>query len=192
VVGVWAAAAVVLNGCSKAFAMTGWRVGYLAAPAGFVEAITAIAGQLSLSVATPSQYAAIAALSGPMDAVNEMMEVYSERREYMIGEFAKMGFAVYGGHGGYIALLDTLSGCGLSAPEFSLRLLKETGVQIGSWGAGMSGEVEHESGRFARISWLLPMDELAIAMDKIATFVGRVKAEEEGEAAAGGRGGAKL
>ena len=55
----------------------------------------------------------------------------------------------------------------------------------------MSGEVEHESGRFARISWLLPMDELAVAMDKIAAFVGRVKAEEEGEAAAGG-GGAKL
>ena len=58
----------------------------------------------------------------------------------------------------------------------------------------MSGEVEHESGRFARISWLLLMDELAIAMDKIAAFVGRVKAEEEeGEAAAGGGGGgAKL
>ena len=53
---------VVLNGCSKAFAMTGWRVGYLAAPKAFVDAITAIAGQLSLSVATPSQFAAIAAL----------------------------------------------------------------------------------------------------------------------------------
>jgi aminotransferase len=85
---------VVLNGCSKAFAMTGWRVGYLAAPAPFIEAITAIAGQLSLSVATPSQHAAIAALTGPMDAVNDMMDVYSERRDYMFKEFNRLGFRV--------------------------------------------------------------------------------------------------
>jgi aspartate/methionine/tyrosine aminotransferase len=159
--------AVVLNGCSKAFAMTGWRVGYLAAPKVFVDAITAIAGQLSLSVATPSQFAAIAALSGPMDAVHEMMDIYSERRDYMFGMFEKMGFDVYGGHGGYIALLDTKSGSALSAPEFCLGLLKATGIQIGSWGAGMSGEVEHESGRFARISWLVPMEELEVAMTAI-------------------------
>jgi len=166
---------VVLNGCSKAFAMTGWRVGYLAAPAPFVEAITAIAGQLSLSVATPSQYAAIAALTGPMDAVNDMMDVYTERRDYMFEEFRRMGFQVYGGHGGYIALLDTLSGCGFSAAEFCLALLKQTGIQIGSWGAGMAGEVEHESGRYARISWLLPMDELKAAMSEIDAFVQTVK-----------------
>ena len=74
---------------SKSYSMTGWRVGYLAAPAPFIEAITAIAGQLSLSVATPSQHAAIAALTGPMDAVNDMMEVYAERRDYMFKEFIK-------------------------------------------------------------------------------------------------------
>ena len=147
--------------------MTGWRVGYLAAPKAFTDAITAIAGQLSLSVATPSQFAAIAALSGPMDVVTEMMSVYSERREYMFAEFRNMGFDVYGGHGGYIALLDTKSGSGLSAPEFCLSLLKATGIQIGSWGAGMNGEVEHESRRFARISWLLPMEDLQVAMAAI-------------------------
>ena len=90
----------MLNGCSKAFAMTGWRVGWLAAPAGFVDAITGIAGQLSLSVATPSQHAAIAALTGPYEVVAEMMAVYQERRDFMFAEFRRMGFEVYGGHGG--------------------------------------------------------------------------------------------
>ena len=166
---------VVLNGCSKAFAMTGWRVGWLAAPQGFVDAITGIAGQLSLSVATPSQHAAIAALTGPYEVVAEMMAVYQERRDFMFAEFRRMGFEVYGGHGGYIALLDTVSGSGLSAPEFCLGLLKATGIQLGSWGAAMNGELEHESGRFARIAWLVPMEKLREVMAAIAAHVAEVR-----------------
>ena len=132
--------------------MTGWRVGYLAGPAPFVDAITAIAGQLSLSVATPSQHAAVAAFEGSAGegaatAIADLMSVYTERRQYMLRRFCRMGFQVFGGHGGYIALLDTASGPGhLGAPEFCLRLLKETGIQIGSWGAGMAGELEREAG----------------------------------------------
>ena len=70
------------------------------------------------------------------------------------------------------ALLDTTSGPGgLTPAQFSLRLLKATGLQIGSWGAGMAGELEHDSERYARISWLQPIDVLRDAFEAIETFV---------------------
>lgn len=156
---------VVLKGCSKAYAMTGWRVGYLAAPTKFCQIAQTMAGQIALSVSTPSQHAALAAFSGPQDCIKEYMDIYAQRRKIMMGTLDKLGFKTYGGHGGYLMLVDIESGQStLNADDFCVELLRQTGLRC-------SPSQYPAYRRFVNMSWLQPTEMIAEAFLKFEQFV---------------------
>ena len=157
---------VVLNGVSKAYSMTGWRVGFLAAPAAFAERCGQLAGTLSLSVSAPSQHAAIAAYTGDQQVVADYVQVYAKRREYMLRRLHKLGFTTYGGQGGYMVWVDIASGAGgRSAAEFQRGLLRQAPISTGN-----GGSWSDLTGRYARFSFLQPMQVLEQAMDAIEAY----------------------
>jgi aminotransferase len=107
---------VTLNGFSKTYAMTGWRVGYLAAPLDFVEKVTEPRHTLSINTCTVSQYAALAALTGPQDALQAMLDEYAERRAWLMPALTEAGFT-YGHPGGAFYIYTNVSSSGLPRPS---------------------------------------------------------------------------
>ncbi|GGA55340.1 pyridoxal phosphate-dependent aminotransferase [Pelagibacterium lentulum] len=156
---------ITLNGFSKTYAMTGWRVGYLAAPADFVEKMTEPRHTLSINTCTISQYAALAALTGPQDAIEEMARQYGERRTYLMGALSELGLS-YGHPGGAFYIYTNISSTGLDAPAFCEELLRETGVMV--FPGTMFGD---ESTDYIRISYLQPLPVIKDAVVRIARFV---------------------
>src|SRR5690606_18714537 len=115
---------ITLNGFSKSYAMTGWRVGYLAAPAAFTRMLIEPRHTLSINAATPSQFAALAALTGPQDAVDAMVVEYRERRAATMAGLDSMGLT-YGYPGGAFYIYVNTSSTGMGAESFCLHLLRE-------------------------------------------------------------------
>jgi aminotransferase len=120
---------ITLNGFSKTYAMTGWRVGYLAAPAEFIRVLTRMKHAVSSRTATVSQYAALAAISGPQDCVAEFHAVYTRRRALMIDGLRKLGFTMGDPLGAFYIYANAAS-TGMSAFELSYLLLREGHVLI--------------------------------------------------------------
>ncbi len=158
---------VTLNGFSKTYAMTGWRVGYLAAPADLVEMLTEPRHTLSINTCTMSQYAALAALTGPQEPVDAMIDEYAERRAWLMPALTEAGFT-YGHPGGAFYVYTNVSATGIAAPEFCERLLQETGVMV--FPGTMFGD---ESADYIRISYLQPLPLIEEAMERIAAFSAR-------------------
>jgi aminotransferase len=161
---------ITLNGFSKTYAMTGWRVGYLAAPLDFVEKVTEPRHTLSINTCTVSQYAALAALTGPQDALQAMLDEYAERRAWLMPALTDAGFS-YGHPGGAFYIYTNVSSSGLAAPEFCERLLKETGVMV--FPGTMFGDTSTD---YIRISYLQPLERIKVAMDRIASFTKAARA----------------
>lgn len=155
---------VTLNGFSKTYAMTGWRVGYLAAPGDFVAKVTEPRHTLSINTCTISQYAALAALTGPQAPVQQMLDAYAERRAWLMPALTEAGFT-YGHPGGAFYIYTNISSTGLPAPEFCERLLRETGVMV--FPGTMFGDT---SADYVRISYLQPLPRVKEAMARIAAF----------------------
>ena len=145
---------ITVNGFSKAYAMTGWRVGYLAAPASFMRMLIEPRHTLSINANTPAQYAALAALTGPQKAVEEMCQAYAERRVYMMEALDQMGLT-YGHPGGAFYIYANISCTGLPSPQFCETLLREGQVLI--FPGTMFGD---ESEDYIRISYLQPMERI--------------------------------
>jgi aspartate/methionine/tyrosine aminotransferase len=162
---------VTLNGFSKAFAMTGWRVGYLAAPRDVVEMLTEPRHTLSINACTISQHAALAALTGPQEPIDAMIEAYAERRKWLMPALTEAGYT-YGHPGGAFYIYTNVSSTGLPAPEFCERLLRETGVML--FPGTMFGD---DSSDYIRISYLQPLPLIQEAMDRIAAFTSRARSE---------------
>jgi aminotransferase len=160
---------ITLNGFSKSYAMTGWRVGYLAAPADFIHAIVETRHTLSINTNTPAQYAALEALNGPQDDVSAMLEAYAERRAYLMQALTDMGLS-YGFPGGAFYIYTNVSSTGMSAEEFCLRLLSEAQVMI--FPGSLFGD---ESDRYIRISYLQPMDQIREAVARMQRFIAAVQ-----------------
>ena len=119
-----------VNSLSKTYAMTGWRVGYCAGPKAIIDAMLLVLAQSSRGPATFVQDAAAAALAGPRDAVNEMVEEYTLRRELVIRTLAGIpGVKVLAPEGGFFAMLD-VSGLGMPSNEVRKRLLNDAGVVV--------------------------------------------------------------
>jgi aminotransferase len=150
--------------------MTGWRVGYMAAPADFVEKLTEPRHTLSINTCTVSQYAALAALTGPQDALQAMLDEYAERRAWLMPALTEAGFT-YGHPGGAFYIYTNVSSSGLPAPEFCERLLRETGVMV--FPGTMFGD---DSTDYIRISYLQPLDRIKVAMERIAAFTKSARA----------------
>jgi aminotransferase len=160
---------ITLNGFSKAYAMTGWRVGYMAAPEEFARQLVEPHHTLSINANTPAQYGALAAITGPQDAVEAMREEYAERRAYMMAALSQMGLT-YGHPGGAFYIYTNVSSTGLAAPEFCMELLRKTGVMI------FPGELfGDDSGKYVRISYLQPLPRIREAVDRLGQFMGGLK-----------------
>ncbi|MBD3625715.1 MAG: pyridoxal phosphate-dependent aminotransferase [Rhodobacteraceae bacterium] len=156
---------ITLNGFSKTYAMTGWRVGYMAAPADFVEKLTEPRHTLSINTCTVSQFAALAALTGPQDDMERMYADYSERRTYLTEALEKMGLS-YGAPGGAFYIYTNISATGMKGKPFCEALLRETGVMV--FPGDMFGEPDSD---FIRISYLQPLDLIREAVRRIAGFI---------------------
>ncbi len=120
---------ITLNGFSKSYAMTGWRVGYIAAPEEFIKRVVEPRHTLSINANTPAQWAALAALTGPQEPVDAMVRAYAERRIYMMGALDELGFT-YGNPGGAFYVYANVEKSGRSAPEFCELLLTEARVLV--------------------------------------------------------------
>lgn len=164
---------ITLNGFSKTYAMTGWRVGYMAAPLDFIDKMTEPRHTLSINTCTISQHAALAALTGPQEPIDAMIAEYAERRDWLTGALDEAGLG-YGAPGGAFYVYTDISSTGMKAKPFCEGLLRETGVMV--FPGDMFGE--HDSD-FIRISYLQPLPLIQKAMGRIAGFV----ATQKGEAA---------
>lgn len=158
---------ITLNGFSKTYAMTGWRVGYMAAPADFVAKITEPRHTLSINTCTISQYAALAALTGPQEPVEQMFAAYAERRAFLMEALKNAGFT-YGHPGGAFYIYTNIASTGMKAPEFCETLLRETGVMV--FPGTMFGDTSTD---YIRISYLQPLERIKEAMRRIDAFVTR-------------------
>ena len=161
---------VTLNGFSKTYAMTGWRVGYLAAPRDFVDKITEPRHTLSINTCTISQFAALAALTGPQEPLQAMLADYRARRDWLMPALTDLGFT-YGHPGGAFYIYTNVASSGLPAPAFCERLLRETGVMV--FPGTMFGDTSTD---YIRISYLQPLPLIEKAMERIAAFTRKTRA----------------
>jgi aminotransferase len=161
---------ITLNGFSKTYSMTGWRIGYLAAPRGLVQMLTEPRHTLSINACTISQHAALAALTGPQEPIEAMVDAYAQRRAWLMPALDDAGFT-YGHPGGAFYIYTNVSSTGLPSPDFCLRLLQETGVML--FPGTMFGD---ESTDYIRISYLQPLPMIQEAMDRIAIFTASTRA----------------
>lgn len=118
---------ITMNGFSKSHSMTGWRIGYLAAPASVIERLTEPRHTLSINTSSISQHAALAAATGPHEAVTDIVDTYKERRAVMLPGLEKLGFTYVKGAGSFYVYTN-ISASGLSAPEFCEKMLREARV----------------------------------------------------------------
>ncbi len=152
---------IVINGFSKAYAMTGLRLGYALGPADAVDSLNRVHQYTMLSAPTTAQYAAVEALRSCADAVEEMTTAYNRRRRFVLSRFEEMGMDCFTARGAFYAFPE----CGGDDEAFAESLLKEQGVAV------VPGRVFGERGAgHLRVSYATGMRELKTAMDRIETF----------------------
>ncbi len=156
---------ITINGFSKAYAMTGWRVGYFATSPGLVKALTEVHHGLTICAPAVSQHAALAALQGPQDCVAAMREIYDQRRKVMCRALDEMGLS-YGKPAGAFYVYANVSKTGLPASEFCVRLLEDAQVMI--FPGSLFGD---HNDNFIRISLLQPVERLEQAIQRMAKTV---------------------
>jgi aminotransferase len=162
---------IVINGFSKAFAMTGWRLGYAAGPKEIISAMTKIHQYCIMCAPTTAQYAAIEALKNCADSVDKMRREYDMRRRFMLKGFRDMGLECFEAMGAFY-LFPCIKSTGLSSDEFCERLLFEEKVAV------VPGTALGESGEgFIRCSYAYSIDDIRKALEKIKVFVDKVKSE---------------
>ena len=156
---------IVVNGFSKSYAMTGWRLGYAAGPAPLVKVMTKIHQSCIMSAPTTSQYAAITALRQCDDQIEMMRDEYSRRRRYVVKALNDMGLTCFEPRGAFY-VFPSIQISGLTSSEFCEQLLREKEVAIIPGSAfGASGE------GYARISYAYSVDHLQTAMKRIREFL---------------------
>jgi aminotransferase len=153
---------ITLNGFSKSYAMTGWRVGYIAAPGGFIDAVTGLKSAINRHAPAVSQWAAVAALEGPQDCIAEMRALYDSRRHLVMNALTDMGLS-FGQPRGAFYIWANISSTGIEATMLSYLLLRDAGVLVFP-GTGF-GE---NWGNYMRFTLLQPEAVLEDAMERIA------------------------
>lgn len=156
---------IIINGFSKAYSMTGWRVGYVAAPKPLAVTINKVHQHNTTCAASFAQYGALAALTGPQDCVLDMVREFDRRRLFLWeGINAIPGLSCPKPRGAFYAFVD-VRGCGLSAEEFASRLLSEAGIAV------VPGDVFGKAGAgFIRISYASSYQEIQEALERIKLF----------------------
>lgn len=156
---------IVVNGFSKSYAMTGWRLGYAVGPQPIIKVMTKIHQSCIMSAPTTSQYAAITALRQCDDAIETMRDEYNRRRRYVVKALNEMGLTCFEPRGAFY-VFPSIQISGLTSEEFCERLLHEKEIAIVPGDAfGSSGE------GFARISYAYSVEHLETAMRRIRAFL---------------------
>ncbi len=156
---------IVINGFSKAFAMTGWRLGYAMGPAAVIEQMTKVHQFAIMCAPTTSQYAAIAALRDCDREVAQMREAYDQRRKFLLAEFKEMGLPCFEPYGAFY-MFPFIREFGMRSEDFATSLLKAKKVAV------VPGDAFGDCGEgFLRISYAYSLEELKVAIGRIREFI---------------------
>jgi aminotransferase len=159
---------ILINGFSKAYAMTGWRLGYACGPQEIMEQMVKIHQYAIMCAPTTSQYAAVEALKNGDDDVKMMKEQYNQRRRYLLNEFKQIGLPCFEPYGAFY-VFPCIKKFGMSSEEFCTRLLKEEklavvpGTAFGDCGEG-----------YIRVSYAYSLENLKAAMERLKRFIDRL------------------
>lgn len=162
---------VVINGFSKGFAMTGWRLGYCCGPEVIIEQMIKLHQFAIMCAPTNSQYAAVEGLRNCADEVEEMRKSYNQRRRFLMHEFARMGLECFEPFGAFY-VFPSIQEFDMTSEEFATRLLQEEKVALVPGSAfGACGE------GFLRISYAYSLDDLKVAIGRVGQFIQRLRNE---------------
>lgn len=163
---------VVINGFSKAYAMTGWRLGYAAGPSEIIEQMLKIHQFAIMCAPTTSQYAAVEALKNGDQDIAKMRTAYNQRRRYLMQAFEEIGLECFEPYGAFY-VFPSIKRFGMTSEEFATRLLKEEKVAV------VPGTAFGDCGEgFLRISYAYSLDDLKLAIGRIADFISRLDGEK--------------
>lgn len=160
---------VLINGFSKAFAMTGWRMGYALAPEVLMKQMIKIHQFTIMAAPTTSQYAGIDALKNCDDDVIEMRESYNQRRRYLLKKMEELDIPCFEPFGAFY-IFPNISQFGMTSEEFATKLVQEERVAV------VPGSAFGESGEgFVRISYAYSLDSLKKAIERLERFVHKLR-----------------
>lgn len=163
---------ILINGFSKSYAMTGWRLGYACGPKIIIEQMLKIHQFAIMCAPTTSQYAAVEALRNGDDDVVEMREAYNQRRRYLMYAFKEMGLPCFEPYGAFY-VFPCIREFGMTSDEFATRFLQEEKVAV------VPGTAFGDCGEgFIRISYAYSLENLKVAIGRLADFVARLKKEQ--------------
>lgn len=160
---------ILINGFSKAYAMTGWRLGYACGPKEIIKQMTKIHQFAIMCAPTTSQYAAIEALKNGDADVLEMRQAYNQRRRYLIDAFKKMGLECFEPYGAFY-VFPCIKEFGMTSEEFATKFLTEEKVAV------VPGTAFGDCGEgYLRISYAYSLENLKIAIGRLEKFVNRLR-----------------
>lgn len=163
---------ILINGFSKGFAMTGWRLGYACGPANIIEQMVKIHQFAIMCAPTNSQYAAVEALRNCEEEVQEMRESYNQRRRFLMNEFQRIGLQCFEPFGAFY-VFPSVQEFGMTSEEFALRFLEEEKVAV------VPGTAFGDCGEgFLRISYAYSIEDLKEAIGRLERFIERLRSEK--------------
>ncbi len=163
---------ILINGFSKGYAMTGWRLGYACGPELIIEQMLKIHQFAIMCAPTTSQYAAVEALRNGDEDVAKMRESYDQRRRYLMHAFREMGLECFEPFGAFY-VFPCIKEFGMTSDEFATRFLQEEKVAV------VPGTAFGDCGEgFLRISYAYSLDNLKLALGRMKTFVERLRKEQ--------------
>lgn len=164
---------ILIDGFSKAYAMTGWRLGYACAPKELIKQMVKIHQFAIMCAPTTSQYAAISALKNGEKDVEMMVRAYNQRRRFLMDSFRKMNLECFEPYGAFY-VFPCIKEFGMTSEEFATRFLEEEKV------AAVPGNAFGNSGEgYLRISYAYSIENLRIAMERLQRFVERLRKEQK-------------
>jgi aminotransferase len=169
---------ITLSGFSKAYAMTGWRIGYLAGPRALIAPMSEVNHAFAISTAAVSQHAALAAMTGSQDCVEDMRQIYDGRRAAICAGLDAMGMGYAEPQGAFYVYANVASlGLGVTADVFCERLLAEGRVMM--YPGKIYGDHTDD---FVRMSMTQPVERIRLAMERMADVVESFRAQSRDQA----------
>lgn len=160
---------ILINGFSKAYAMTGWRLGYACGPAEIIQQMTKIHQFAIMCAPTTSQYAAVEALKNGDEDIAQMRAAYNQRRRYLMNAFREMGLECFEPYGAFY-VFPCIREFGMTSDEFATRFLEEEKVAV------VPGTAFGDCGEgYLRISYAYSLENLKIAIGRLERFVARLR-----------------
>jgi aspartate/methionine/tyrosine aminotransferase len=157
---------IILDGWSKTYAMTGWRLGYSIWPEKLVEKVVRLNVNCHSCVNAPTQFAGIAALTGPQDAVYDMVKAFDERRRVIVGLLNQLPGVTCVDPGGAFYAFPNISGTGMSARELQNKMLEQAGVAtVAGTSFGIHGE------GYIRFSYANSTENIRTAIQRVGTLL---------------------